>query len=332
MKLLSLGKLRGLQELSNDQGLLTVLALDQRGSLISALGLEESDPLLYTRVRDIKLQIIEHLLPNCSAILLDPQFSAAEAMTGGLVSGQKGLIVAIEESGYIEKPDGRINQIIKGWSLGKAKRMGASAAKLLAYYNPRIEDLAATQRLFIQKLVAESDAVDIPLLLEPMSYSNDPRMSKNSSEFAQIRTDIVLETVKDLGSLGVDLLKLEFPCDVNYVTDRGVWAEACAKITDISPVPWLLLSAGVDYSVFKNQLEVACLAGASGFVAGRAIWKEAVQLEGAEREEFLKNVAVRRVNELSEIVYKTGTPWQSKLQDRLPVIDQNWFQSYQGLG
>lgn len=328
MKNLSIGKIRGLQEISTTDGYLTVLALDQRGSLIHAMGLEKEDPGLYEKIRDFKLDTVQELLPYCSAVLLDPQYSAAEAIHDGLVSGQKGIIVTTEETGYVEKPDGRTNQLIPGWSLEKAKRMGASASKLLVYYNPKIHSLAKSQEKFVRSLSDIAEDLDLPLLLEPMSYSSDPEIPKNSEEFAQMRPQIVLDTVKNMGHLGIDLLKLEFPCDVNYELDESVWLSTCEQITEHSPVPWVLLSAGVNFNIFKKQLDIACRAGASGFVAGRAVWKEAASLNKNERIDFLKNTAVKRTEELVTIVQEHATPWKDSLENNFAKIDENWIAGY----
>ena len=48
-----------------------------------------------------------------------------------------------------------------------------------------------------------------------------------------------------------------------------------------------LLSAGADYKTFNRQVEIACKAGASGFLAGRALWQEGVQISSRkERADF----------------------------------------------
>jgi len=331
MKELSIGKLRGLQEISTEEGFITVLALDQRGSLIEAMGLEKNDPDLYAKVRDFKLETISALLPACSAVLLDPQYSAAEAIKDNCIPGQKGLIVATEETGYVKLPDGRVNKVIPDWSLGKAKRMGASAAKLLAYYNPMIEDLATQQENFITDLAKEAAKLDLPLLLEPMSYSSDPDLPKQSAEFAKIRPEIVKTTAERLGILGIDLLKLEFPCDVEFENDKSVWQQTCEKISAVSQVPWVLLSAGVDFDLFKQQLEVACKSGASGFVAGRAIWKEATSLQGSTRSDFLHNRAADRMKELVDIVHQFACPWKNSLKVGISAVSSGWLSQYQDI-
>ncbi len=328
MKKISVGKIRGLSELTDQEGFLTVLALDQRGSLIRALGFDKNDPNLYKNIRDFKMETVKALLPACSAVLLDPQFSAAEAIYRGLIN-QKGIIVATEETGYVENPAGRVNQIVDGWSLEKAKRMGASAAKLLVYYNPRMPSAAKTQREFVRSLSELAEDLDLPLLVEPMSYSADPDMPKNSQAFAKIRPQIILETVKDLSPLGVDLLKLEFPVDVTFESDKKIWRSACEKITENAPVPWVLLSAGVDFEIFREQLKVACKAGAAGFVAGRAIWKEAAQVNSKERTDFLTNIGAQRAKELVEIVHQYSTShWRQLMSPHFSQVEDGWLKNY----
>ena len=326
---MNIGKMRGMQEISTPEGFITVLALDQRGSLFKALGMEKSDPALYKKVREFKKTTTTELISDCSAVLLDPQFAAAEAINEGWISGQKGLIVALEETGYVDSPDGRLNPFISNWSLSKAKRMGASAAKLLAYYDPRMMKLAEHQTRFISEIVDGSKELDFPFLLEPMSYSSDPNIPKNSAEFAKIRPQIVRDTAEQLGALGVDLLKLEFPCDTAFEHDRSVWLKACEAITKVSPVPWVLLSAGVDFGVFKDQLEVACRAGASGFVSGRAIWKEAAALKDHDRTDFLATTGAQRMRQLVEVVNQNAQPWKDALPSKPNFIDQGWINTYQ---
>jgi len=50
--------------------------------------------------------------------------------------------------------------------------------------------------------------------------------------------------------------------------------EFCESITQTSRVPWVILSAGVDIEEFLINVEIASDSGASGFLAGRAVWKE----------------------------------------------------------
>ena len=86
--------------------------------------------------------------------------------------------------------------------------------------------------------------------------------------------------------MGRDILKAEFPYDA-AVTDETRWAEACAELDAATPVPWVLLSGGVDDATFERQVGVACRAGASGVLVGRSVWAEAATLAAPERDAFL---------------------------------------------
>ena len=91
----------------------------------------------------------------------------------------------------------------------------------------------------------------------------------------------------------------------------------------------MLLSAGVNFEIFKKQLEIACRAGASGFVAGRAIWKEAATLGKKERIDFLKYTSAKRAEELVAIVHEYAVPWRKTLIQNIEKIDKDWIERYQ---
>jgi tagatose-1,6-bisphosphate aldolase len=188
--------------------------------------------------------------------------------------------VAIESTGYTGDATARQAQIIPGWSVEKAKRMGASAIKLLVYYHPD-SSTASEIEVFTSKIAEDCKKQDLVLMLEPLSYS----LNENKKLTSEEKRYVVVETARRLTSLNVDILKAEFPLDVADV-DESKWAGACAEISAASLVPWILLSAAVDYEAFVRQVTVACNAGASGIAVGRAVWKEAVTLNGDKRMKF----------------------------------------------
>ena len=83
-----------------------------------------------------KLDVTSALASKATAVLLDPEVSAAQAIAQGAIPNNIGLVVAVESTGYTGDATARQAQIIPGWSVEKAKRMGASAIKLLVYYHP----------------------------------------------------------------------------------------------------------------------------------------------------------------------------------------------------
>ena len=102
-------------------------------------------------------------------------------------------------------------------------------------------------------------------MLEPLSYSLDEQKSLPSAE----KRFVVVETAKRLTPLGVDLLKAEFPAG-REESSREVWQEACEELDAASRVPWIILSAAVDYELYLAQVMTACSVGASGVAVGRA--------------------------------------------------------------
>ena len=99
-----------------------------------------------------------------------------------------------------------------------------------------------------------------------------------------------------------------------------------------SRVPWVILSAGVDFESFCQEVEIACQGGASGFLGGRAIWQEAIQIDDArERIKYLSTVVVDRLKRLSEIANKYAVPWYKKLGldgRKLANISAKWYKEY----
>jgi tagatose 1,6-diphosphate aldolase len=81
--------------------------------------------------------------PFASAVLLDPKYGAAQAIAAGLLPGSKGLLVSMEKSGYSGDRAARITELLLDWDVTKAKRMGASAVKLLIYFRPDLKEVAS---------------------------------------------------------------------------------------------------------------------------------------------------------------------------------------------
>jgi tagatose-1,6-bisphosphate aldolase len=320
------GKARGLQACATPEGTFAILAMDHRDSLRAIIAPDAPQTVSAERLTEIKLAIVRHLAPAASAILLDPVYSAGQAIVGGHLPGHIGLLCAMEEQGYLDSPHSRRTPLLAGWSVAKAKRVGANGIKLLMFYHPDAGPAAEAQEGLVRSLASDCRRYEMAFFLEPITYSIDSAVKKGSPGFAAMRRRLVVETVRRLSPLGPDVVKVEFPLDVHDEPDQGVWGEACAELDAASRVPWTLLSAGDAFETFKQQLRVACRAGCSGFVGGRAIWQEAVELGDKERAEFLDKVAYHRVCELREIAAQYATPWHRRLS--AAHVDEDWFQEY----
>lgn len=328
---LSVGKVRGLQQISTEKGIFVMSAIDHRGSFKTMIEKEQDIKVKYKEIVGYKKELCAVLASCSSAVLLDPIYGAAQCIAGGALSGHTGLLVSIEATGYQDDPGGRVTMLLEDWGVGKIKRMGASAVKLLVYYRPDLGEIAGKQ-LEIVKLVAEECIkYDLPFLVEPVSYAVGEG-KKDSSQFAARKPELVIETAKQMTALPVDVLKAEFPADLNYEKDDGKLLAMCQDLDKASQVPWVLLSAGVDYEMFRKQVRIASRAGASGFLAGRAIWQEALQFKDKkERSNFLNTTVVDRLKELADIASSNAVPWYRKLgikSNELAEVAENWYETY----
>jgi tagatose-1,6-bisphosphate aldolase len=318
----SIGKIRGLQQCATPQGKFAILALDHRNNLRNLLHLQAEDQGTDEAMVSLKQEVVKNLANSCSAFLLDPVYGTAQNIAAQTIPGGYGLLVALEETGYTGDPAARESQILPGWNVGKIKRLGASAVKLLVYYHPQspththIEDL-------VKRVSEECEYADISFFLEVLTYPLDAARKKLEG---QERIDVILQSAEILTPLGADVLKAEFPLDINIEKDFDKWQKSCMELTHASAIPWILLSASVDYEVFLQQVKAACLAGASGVAAGRAMWKEAAELMGDERIRFLRDVAWKRMHTLTELVDDLGKPW---FADKEPMLVRtDWYKTY----
>ena len=321
MTTITIGKLRGLQQCTSDRSTFTCLALDHRQNLRRALN--PADPGLVSDLdlTRFKLDVIAALAESATAVLLDPQFSAAQAVASRVLPGQIPFVVAVESTGYGGEPTARQSQILPGWSVEKAKRMGASMIKLLVYYHPD-SPKAGEIESFVRQVADECSRSDLGLMLEPLSYSLAADKKLTSTE----KRYVVTETARRLTVPGVDVLKAEFPLEIAADPLESDWAMACQEISSASRVPWILLSAAVDYDTYLRQVEVACQSGASGCAVGRAVWQEAVGLNGPARVSFLKEVGWPRLETLTRACSELGRPWTDFYTPT--EITPEWYKTY----
>jgi tagatose-1,6-bisphosphate aldolase len=323
---LSIGKTRALQQCATANGLFTILAADHRDAMRTMINARHPQDVSPQALTDIKLDIVRSLSDLSSAVLLDPLYSAAQAIASGGLAGRAGLLVALEDQGYLGDPYNRETTSLKDWGVEKARRLGATGVKVLLFYHPDSGAAAEKQEQYTQAIIADCQHYELPLFLEPISYPLKPEIKKNSSEFANERRRVVIDSARRLGVLGTDVLKVEFPLDANYHSDPVLWADACAELNDASPVPWVLLSAGEPFETFCQQLTIACQAGCAGFAVGRSVWNEAVTLPTEERTRFLSTTARERFKRLAEIVQTFAHSWQNRYI--LPTPDENWYRTY----
>jgi len=331
MKRISIGKIRGLQQIANSDGIFTMCAMDHRGSLRSMIDEARPGEVHYEEMVERKLELCSSLAKYASAVLLDPIFGAAQCISHSVLPNNTGLLVSIEASGYSGEKEHRLTRLLDEWSVEKIKRMGASAVKILVYYRPDLKQLASQQLDTVNTVARECIKYDLPFVVEPKSYPIGSEIN-NPAEFAAVKEQLVIKTARDVTTLPIDVLKAEFPTDLRYKKDKPELIKLCHQLDISSQVPWVILSAGVDFELFRQEVEIACQGGASGFLGGRAIWQEAMYIDDAqERVKYLSTVAADRLKRLTEIAYRYAVPWYKKLgvaTQELADISGSWYREY----
>lgn len=318
----TMGKFRHFSKLSTSKGHFVVLAIDHRSNLLERLNQASDHELSNQEFIDFKQSLLINLTAHTSGVLADPTYSIGMGVTSGAIHGQLGLISPIEVTDYNLHPSRRNINFIPHWSVKKIKLMGGDGIKLLLPYNPEAEAFQEHMTV-VQVIIDDCKTYDIPFFLEPIPYSLTPNVPLKND----IYLEMYLEMCKRFCDMGVDALKLPFPVDPKQSQNEDEWLKACQMVTDVCTVPWALLSAGVNFDTFLRQTKIACQAGTSGVIVGRAIWAEAIELQGQERKHFLETIATDRMYELATVCAESARSWQESVE--MPDFSFGWQENYQ---
>lgn len=320
-------KYEALQSCMNEKGIIAAVAMDQRGSLKKSLAKIGGRPVSEEDLTIFKSKVTKILTRYASAVLLDPEYGlpALEERAPG-----KGVLLSYEETGYNTSVPGRLPDLLPNWSVRRLREAGASAIKVLLYYDPfddeRVNDI---KRAFIERVGSECAAQEIPFFLEPLAYKETYDMQ--GFAFACLKPQYVYAIMEEFSKpyYGVDILKVEVPINSAYLAgsrayqggeiayDHQTALEHLKATASAAKKPFLYLSAGVDDAVFREQLELAAEAGVpfSGVLCGRATWKGGMQpfMAGgpAQLEQWLLDQGVQNIQALNKTLNACAQPWHN---------------------
>ena len=345
---LSAGKLWGLRRMADAQGRFKMTAVDQRppikNPIKEARGTAEAP---WEDVAGFKAMLVEELQADSSAMLLDPHFAYPKAIS--IYSPAKGLIVTLEDSLFEETPGGRLSNEIDDWSVEKIKRVGGDAVKVLTWYRPDADaSVNQQQQDFTQRIGDACAKYDIPYVFELLVYPL-AKDTEQTSDYVEMRTkkpELVLESVRTFADpkFGVDVFKLESPLAADDVPGLGedgadgaqMWFD---ELNEAAGRPWVMLSAGASMEAFRRILTHAYAAGASGYLAGRAIWLKAFQNfpEWDAIRSSLRSEGVPYMQDLNELTDAQALPWFEHQQFKqtgadVSPNDADFRHAYEGFG
>jgi sulfofructosephosphate aldolase len=293
-----------LDALARPSGTFAILALDQRESLRAIIAERTGrrlDAVANEELRSFKVMVARTLTPVASAVLLDVDFGLEPVLAARALAPGCGLIVAADALQQAPgQPvadtalDERVDPLV-------AAASGASGLKLLVLWRgpseaDHVVDLA-------KRFVARCRRNALLSVLEPVV-----RPPRYEAPGKWDREAAILEAAAALGSIGADLYKTEVPLHGHGEADEI--ARRCSDNGSRVSGPWVVLSQGVEVGDFPAAVEAACRGGASGFLAGRAVWTDSIGPGG--REELasrLEAIARPRLAALAETVDRLGRPW-----------------------
>jgi tagatose 1,6-diphosphate aldolase len=328
---LSQGKLKKMNALANDAGVIAAAAMDQRGSLQKGLAQAkgvDKKAITFEMMAEFKAAVTKVLTPHASAILLDPEFGLGASKAR---SRNAGLLLAYEKSGYDNTQPGRLPDLLETVSAKRIVDWGADAVKVLIYYTP-FEDrhVNDVKHAFIERIGAECEANDIPFFLEFVGY--DPKGGDEKGlDYAKQKPEIVTRSMQEFTKrqYKVDVLKVEVPINAQFTEGSVVFKGNAAysrkealehfrRAAAVATKPFIYLSAGVSNDQFVESLRMAVEAGSdfSGVLCGRATWKDGIPVYAkngvAALEEWLQGDGVRNINAVNDAI-KQAKPWYAKL-------------------
>ncbi len=275
--------------LRNKRGWFSMLAIDQRESLRAMLA-RDGVPAGDDQLVAFKSLVTRELTPHASAVLIDRDYGAQAA------SESKCPVILAADVLSASVPGGPIDkaELDEGLTDDVIDRFDAAALKMLVPWLPDHRDEAVE---LSARFLEFCRTVGLPGVVEGVVRPHDI-----ATWSAAERNDALVEAARDLGATGPDLYKAEVPQygggDLDEIT------AVAQRITDSISAPWVVLSSGVPAPLFLRSVELCVAGGASGFLAGRAIWADATRSD--QPEQFLETESVSRLQSLTAVLNPPG--------------------------
>ncbi|MFC7624309.1 aldolase [Microlunatus sp. GCM10028923] len=288
-----------LTAIARPSGALAMVAMDQRDSLttmFAAAGVQAG----HADLVDFKIAVARALGPLASGFLIDHAHGFDRVRDERLLPDTAGLILAADEldqqpGGPVDDTDLDAVVLADDFDL-----TGVSAIKLLLIW--RDDERRAARVELARRFTAAAAERGLLSVLEPVVQPARGQEADFDREQA-IRT-----AAGELSVVGQSLYKVQVP--LFGKADGDDLDRACAALNDCITGPWVVLSQGVAAADFADAVAAACRAGASGFLAGRALWADVVGR--ADLVEALQEVSVPRLQKLITIVDELATPWDAR--------------------
>ncbi len=290
---------RGYQQIAGQDGLMMVIACDQRGGMRALLAddAEERSRITDADLGLVKSDIVRYLANHASSVLLDPTCAVPAVVDRGVLGRDVALIVGLDASGFDTDDNGyRQSRLAKGLGARQVRELGGTAGKIMVYLRPDRPGADEANIAILRHCIEDFRREDMLLVVEFLTYELP---GEEKAEYREKIPSLVEAGTKIALECGSKVLKLPYP---------GTPA-ACEEVSKLAgDVPWAVLSAGVDHATFLTQIETAMENGASGVIAGRALWKDCISLDPIVTKQRLTTIALPRLREIQNLITRYRTP------------------------
>ena len=288
-----------LTALARPSGALAMVAVDQREALRGMFAAHQSTPVLDSQLTQFKVDVARELSPYASALLVDQEFGIDAIIDQKVLKNSCGLIAAADL--LVGPPGGAATDTAIDPDVDPIRMsdIGSVGLKfLILWRNDESPDMRAQLVEDFNKLCQISGLPSIvEIIVKP------PRDTTKGFN----REEEIIIAAREAATWKPDLYKAEVPFhgegDLNFVMKNA------DRISEAIGSPWVVLSNGVKQPFFADAVKACAMGGASGFLAGRAVWADIVS--SPDIPKALREISIPRLEQLTEIVDTHAKPWSS---------------------
>ena len=288
-----------LTALARPSGALAMVAVDQREALRGMFAAHQSTPVLDSQLTQFKVDVARELSHYASALLVDQEFGIDAIIDQKVLKNSCGLIAAADL--LVGPPGGAATDTAIDPDVDPIRMsdIGSVGLKfLILWRNDESPDMRAQLVEDFNKLCQISGLPSIvEIIVKP------PRDTTKGFN----REEEIIIAAREAATWKPDLYKAEVPFhgegDLNLVMKNA------DRISEAIGSPWVVLSNGVKQPFFADAVKACAMGGASGFLAGRAVWADIVS--SPDIPKALREISIPRLEQLTEIVDTHAKPWSS---------------------
>ena len=288
-----------LTKLARTSGALAMVAVDQREALRGMFAAHQSSPVPDSQLTQFKVDVARELSPHASALLVDQEFGIDAIIDQKALMNSCGLIAAADL--LVGPPGGAATDTAVDPDVDaiRMRDIGSVGLKFLVLWrNDESPDVRAKLVEDFNKLCMISGLPSIiEIIVKPPTDS-----SKSFN-----REEELIFAAKEAAAWKPDLYKAEVP--FHGEGDLVAITKNAERISEAIGSPWVVLSNGVKQPLFSEAVKACAMGGASGFLAGRAVWADIVG--ASDIPKALREVSIPRLEQLAEIVDTHAKPWSS---------------------